>query len=143
MGKRTGKRKAYHHGDLPRVLLAKAAELLNERGVSGFSLREVARRAKVAAAAPSHHFGNVAGLLTAIANDGFRELIADAERVLSQDLKPEAGVICVCEAYVKCHSRNPGVFSIMFRNDLLNSEDSELNDVRPRSLELLKESSIS
>ncbi|MEM8558888.1 MAG: TetR family transcriptional regulator, partial [Bacteroidota bacterium] len=75
-------RASYHHGDLPRVLVATAIDLLDERGVAGFSLREVARRAEVAAAAPSHHFGNVAGLLTAVATAGFEQLASAFEEVL-------------------------------------------------------------
>jgi hypothetical protein len=42
-------RQAFHHGDLRRALLATAWEVVEERGVSMTSLREVARRNGVAA----------------------------------------------------------------------------------------------
>ncbi len=132
-------RSAYHHGDLPRVLLAKAVELLDERGVEGFSLREVARRAKVAAAAPSHHFGNVSGLLTAVATEGFRQLASDFKDVLKQDLEPVEQVIGMCEAYINHHQRYPGTVSIMFRRELLDNNNASLLEVRPKSLHLLKD----
>lgn len=134
-----GERVAYHHGDLPRVLLAKAIELLDERGVEGFSLREVARRAKVAAAAPSHHFGNVSGLLTAVATEGFRQLVADFKDVLDQDLEPIDQVIGMCEAYVNHHRRYPGTVSVMFRHELLDNDNAELLEVGSQSLDLLKD----
>ena len=48
-----------------------------EHGPAALSLRQVARRAGVSHAAPTHHFRNKAGLLTAIAAEGYR-LLADA-----------------------------------------------------------------
>lgn len=131
-------RASYHHGDLPRVLIANAIELLDERGVAGFSLREVARRAQVAVAAPSHHFGNVAGLFTAVATLGFERLASDFEDVLGRDTAPVERVIEVCESYVHHGRRHPGMASVMFRSDLLDPDDSALHEARHRSLQLLE-----
>jgi AcrR family transcriptional regulator len=64
----------YHHGALRAALIEATEALLAERGAEGFSLREVARRAGVSPAAPSHHFGDAAGLLTAVASLGFEAL---------------------------------------------------------------------
>jgi AcrR family transcriptional regulator len=66
----------YHHGDLPNALLAAAAEVITEKGVGGFTLREVARRAGVPHAAPAYHFGDSRGLLTSLAVQAF-ELFAE------------------------------------------------------------------
>jgi AcrR family transcriptional regulator len=63
--------KPYHHGDLRAALLAAAEVELAEKGVEGFSLRSVAKRAGVSHAAPAHHFGDTNGLLTALATEGF------------------------------------------------------------------------
>ncbi|NHB78215.1 TetR/AcrR family transcriptional regulator [Rhodobacter calidifons] len=63
--------KPYHHGDLRAALLAAAEAELAEKGVEGFSLRSVAKRAGVSHAAPAHHFGDTGGLLTALAVEGF------------------------------------------------------------------------
>lgn len=130
-------RASYHHGDLRRALIGHATDLLDERGVAGFSLREVTRRAEVATAAPTHHFGNVAGLLTAVATVGFETLTSDFEDVLSQDTPPTEQVIGLCEAYVHHGRRHPGMASVMFRSDLLNIDDTSLSDARLRSLQLL------
>ena len=67
-------RKTYHHGDLRRQLIAAAERIIVERGVEGFTLREVARRVGVSPAAPSHHFKDAKGLLTEVALLGFRDL---------------------------------------------------------------------
>src|SRR6266702_4843210 len=69
----------YHHGDLRRVLLQAAVEAILESGPATVSLRDLARRAGVSHAAPAYHFGDKAGLLTAVAADGFWRL-ADALR---------------------------------------------------------------
>ena len=57
----------YHHGDLPRALLEAAVQAILEVGSAAVSLRDLARRAGVSHAAPAHHFGDKAGLLTAVA----------------------------------------------------------------------------
>jgi AcrR family transcriptional regulator len=48
-------------------LLEKAVEVIQEDGIGGLSLRDVARRAGVSHGAPAHHFTDKAGLLTALA----------------------------------------------------------------------------
>ncbi len=63
--------KPYHHGDLRAALLLAAEAELADRGIEGFSLRSVAKRAGVSHAAPAHHFGDAGGLLTALATEGF------------------------------------------------------------------------
>lgn len=124
------KRAAYHHGDLPRVLLMSAVDVLDERGPDGFSLREVARRADVAAAAPGHHFGNVAGLLTAVATKSFEHLLADFARAAAVTTPGRERVIALSYAYVHHYIKRPGMASIMFRSELLNPEDVDLVQAR-------------
>src|SRR4030095_14934141 len=83
----------YHHGDLPRALLEAAVQAIAEAGAAAVSLRELARRAGVSHAAPAHHFGDKAGLLTAVAADGFRRLAAtlgDAYRATGSFLEGRA-----------------------------------------------------
>ena len=60
--------------DVATALLREARHELAEHGAGGVSLRAVARRAGVSHAAPKHHFGDRAGLLTAVAVDGFERL---------------------------------------------------------------------
>ena len=67
-------REAYHHGDLKRALTQAALGLVQEKGPKGFTLREVARRAGVSAAAPYRHFADKAQLLAAVATQGFVQL---------------------------------------------------------------------
>src|SRR5215467_6900439 len=62
-------------GDLRQALLDAAVATLDEVGADRLSLRVVARRAGVSHAAPAHHFSGKAGLLTAVAAEGFGMLV--------------------------------------------------------------------
>src|ERR1700751_3706379 len=64
----------YHHGDLHAACLSAALELLEEGGQAALSLRAVARRAGVSAAAPYRHYADREALVSAVAAVGYREL---------------------------------------------------------------------
>lgn len=84
-------RDEYHHGDLRRALVEAAASLVVRHGVEGFSLREAAREAGVAASAPYKHFKDRAELLGAVAEEAWRLLMAMTERALEElgeDVEP-------------------------------------------------------
>lgn len=115
---------AYHHGDLRRSLIDATEALLDERGADGFSLREVARRAGVSPAAPAHHFGDAAGLLTAVVTEAFDALTvalragdARGKRGGGRKRLVEQGV-----EYVGFALRHPGRFRLMFRGALLHEQ---------------------
>ena len=111
-------RDGYHHGDLRRQVLAAAATVIAERGVSAVSLRDLARQAGVSHAAPAHHFGTRTGLLTALAAAGFVLL---AEALADADGLAEMGV-----AYVRFALAHPAHFRVMFDSDLLDQDDPDL-----------------
>ena len=115
----------YHHGDLRRALLVAAASAIEEHGVSALSLRALARRAGVSHAAPAHHFGDKAGLLTALATEGYDMLVADLE---AADGLLETGV-----AYVRFAVGHRAHFEVMFTPGLYHRDDPELAEARERS----------
>lgn len=123
----------YHHGDLRRAVLAAAVEAIEERGLGLLSLRDVARRAGVSHTAPVHHFGDKAGMLTALATEGF-DLLAqalgpgDGETI---DLV-DAGVI-----YVQFAVDHRAHFEVMFRPDLHHPDEPALAVARDRAGDLL------
>jgi AcrR family transcriptional regulator len=122
-------KQTYHHGDLRRALLGAAAEVIDERGPAALSLRDLARRAGVSHAAPTHHFGDKAGLLTALAAEGYDMLAADlAEEWAATHSFLEQGV-----AYVRFAVRHRAHFEVMFRPDLYHADDPELVAARDRA----------
>jgi AcrR family transcriptional regulator len=116
----------YHHGDLPSALRAATVELVAERGPSGFSLREVARRAGVSHAAPAHHFGDSRGLLTAVAVEGFTALADALEAATAIDGDARARLRACGEAYVATARSSPGHYAVMLDDSLKDSDDPGL-----------------
>lgn len=113
----------YHHGDLRAALITATEALLVERGPDGFSLREVARRAGVSPAAPAHHFGDAAGLLTAVAALGFEGLTAALrEGVASGGADVIAALRGQGIGYVRYALAHPGRFRLMFRDGVLHPD---------------------
>ena len=96
------------------------------------SLRDLARRTGVSHAAPAHHFGDKAGLLTAVATDGFRGLAATGEAYRATGSFLEVGVACV--GFAVTHRAH---FEVMFRPELYHPDDPELVQARDASQALL------
>lgn len=112
----------YHHGDLPAALRAATAQLVSEKGPSGFSLREVARRAGVSHAAPAHHFGDAQGMLTAVATEGFATL-ADEMSAAAEGVDDAVERLHrTGAAYVRVAIENPGHMALML-SDLTCNDD--------------------
>jgi AcrR family transcriptional regulator len=112
-------RDTYHHGDLKAVILAKAANLVAERGADGISLRELAREAGVSHAAPAHHFTDRRGLFTALAAQGWG-LLAEALGEARPDF------IAAALAYVRFALDHPGHYAVMFDRSLVHPDNAEL-----------------
>jgi AcrR family transcriptional regulator len=117
---------AYHHGDLPATLIKAVESAVAESGVSGISLRDVARRAGVSHGAPAHHFGSKAGLLTAFATAGY-ELLAESVLTEVGQSRPADGpgeLAAIGRGYVAFAIAHPSHFEVMFRLDVLNPDDA-------------------
>jgi len=111
----------YHHGNLRLALLEAADKVLQDQGLLGFTLRACARQAGVSHAAPQHHFGDVKGLLTAVAERGFGRLVDELINAVDPvrgDL--DAEMIATARAYIQFAENYPEHFRIMFRTDLTN-----------------------
>lgn len=113
--------KPYHHGDLRSSLLGAAETILDRDGIGGLTLRAAAREAGVSHAAPSHHFGDLSGLLSALAASGFvrfrEELLAECAVAGSGRV---ARVAALGRGYVGFARRHPGLFQLMFRSERLD-----------------------
>src|SRR5262245_36914996 len=110
---RAGPRKT-ERSDLAGDLLRAAAALITERGPNGFSLREVARRARVSEAAPYWHFSSREALLAAVAEQGFIGLAAAMRTVRARvrDRRRELQALGV--AYVRFALAHPSHRRTMF-----------------------------
>lgn len=127
----------YHHGNLKTALLEAGLAVLEERRLEDLSLREIAARAGVSHTAPKNHFGNLRGLLTAIAAEGFRRHAV----ALETGLRPEDGAVerlhAAATGYVGFAQDNPALFRLMFSASLCDFADPELSAAASASYAVL------
>jgi AcrR family transcriptional regulator len=116
----------YHHGDLRPALLRAAVEAIGQTGPAAMSMREVARRAGVSHAAAAYHFGDKAGLLTAVAAQGYRTLTGKLRDARDAD----RGFLEVGVAYVRFAVTHRAHFEVMYRPELYRPDDPEVRQAR-------------
>ena len=106
--------------DLRQRILDASRDLLDQQGLTGLSMREVARRAGVTHQAPYHHFADRESILAELVAGGFDEL--QARLSAAHDLatsRPAAEVLQASgEAYVGFALDHAGVFRLMFRPEV-------------------------
>ncbi|MGE0500434.1 MAG: TetR/AcrR family transcriptional regulator [Rhizobiaceae bacterium] len=117
----------YHHGDLRAALLSAGEAELAARGVEGFTLRGVAKRAGVSHAAPAHHFRDTAALLTALATQAARELTASMlERQGTAARDPRSQLVAAGLGYVDFALAKPALFKLLFGSERPDAGDPEM-----------------
>lgn len=127
--------KSYHHGDLREALIRASVEIIETQGLDGFSLREAARRAGVSPAAPAHHFGDVRGLLSAVATVGFRDFADELESIRGDDRR--ATIRAIAHAYLRFAERRPGMFRLMWKTSAFYLTDENLYQAGLRAFRVL------
>lgn len=129
-------RRSYHHGALREALITAAEQVIAERGVDGFSLREAARRAGVSPTAPGYHFRDTRGLLTAVATAAFRDF---GEALAAADVGPDRVTRLRAQgmAYVRFALANPARFDLMWRKSLIDNSDAECKAAGERAFKIL------
>lgn len=124
---------SYHHGDLRAELLRRAVEVIDRDGAADLSLRALAREAGVSHAAPRHHFTSRAGLITALAAEGFRLLAERLTDAGAGGVFVEVGV-----AYVQFAADFPAHFDVMFRPDLYDADAADLVAAQQEAFDVLR-----
>ena len=123
----------YHHGDLHEALLKAAETVLERDGLAGLTLRAVAREAGVSHAAPTHHFGDLTGLVSELAAIGFRQFnaaMAVAGAIEGSGLEK---AMARAKAYVAYAQAHPGMYGLMFRTERLDMSRPSLHEAAEAS----------
>ena len=107
-------RGAYHHGNLREAILQAALRLVETVGPGGLTLRATARLAGVSQAAPYRHFASKEALLAAVAEEGFRAMIAMQRDSARNKSDPIEGFQALGLAYIGFASSHPSHFRVMF-----------------------------
>ncbi|AMA59148.1 TetR/AcrR family transcriptional regulator [Bradyrhizobium sp. CCGE-LA001] len=123
----------YHHGALREALLQAAERVLERDGLAGLTLRAVAREAGVSHAAPTHHFGDLTGLLSELAAVGFRQFNTAMASACDAATMPLERALARPKAYVAYAQAHPGMYGIMFRTERLDYSRPSLHEAAEAS----------
>lgn len=134
MGKR-----GYHHGNLKAALVEAALKLIEEKGPTGFTLSEAAKRAGVTPAAVYRHFAGREDLIAEAARQGY-EIFADLMEYAFQTGQPSAlaSFEATGRAYLAFARRHPGHYVAMFESGVSINRTPELARVARRAFEVLE-----
>jgi AcrR family transcriptional regulator len=140
------KTKPYHHGNLREELLDAALRLISEVGPTAFTLREVARRAKVSHNAPYRHFRDRDELMAAVSTQGYAELTHEMQNAGAKEETAFARLKSAGLAYVNFALHRPEHFTVMFDappskpSEKLCFNPSKMNIKYPQAAEAAEES---
>ncbi|RKE20936.1 TetR/AcrR family transcriptional regulator [Streptomyces sp. TLI_171] len=117
-------------GSLRERLVDAGVELVVAEGSGAVGLREIARRAGVSHGAPRRYFPTHRELLSAVARRGFEELAGRFAEVRAEGAAERlAGT---AREYLRFARERRGMFELMFRHELLNSDGQEADGPRLR-----------
>ena len=105
-------------GSLRDTLVDAAVALIARKGPQGFSLREVARRARVSEAAPYWHFADREALLAAVAERGFEEMAKGMMEIWSREAEPAERFRALGIGYVRFALAHPSYLRVMFGSEV-------------------------
>ena len=126
----------YHHGNLRNALLAAARDLLEERGPSALSLREIARRVGVSAPSAYHHFPSLDAIAVGLAEQGAAEMGECLKAASGGDKRDGKSLLLrTGEAYVRFARANPALYRLMFGEGFQPASKSSdaVRDLRQRA----------
>lgn len=118
-------KQGYHHGDLRNALVSEGLKLLEQEGHPDFSLRDLARRVGVSAAALYAHFADKGALLAAIATAGFTQLNEALRLTTAGDGDPMDQFLHMGWAYVRFGIERPALYKLMFASEDLPAKCDE------------------
>jgi AcrR family transcriptional regulator len=112
--KRMAGRRRYHHGDVPRALVAAAVTIVERDGPEALTLREVASAIGVSHGAAYRHFADKNGILAAVAEEGYRALAKRLATALGADPRaPRARLRGLTSEYVAFALDHPALYRLM------------------------------
>lgn len=109
------RKRTYHHGNLRAALVEAGLDLIAEKGVRAFTLREIGSRVGVSRMAAYRHFADKQDLLAAICEMGF-QAFGDALEQARTNAPPGPGeqLKALAAAYVRFATEHRAHFEVMF-----------------------------
>ena len=131
--------RGYHHGNLREALIRAALELIERKGIAGFTFAEAARFAGVSPAAPYRHFRDRDELMASVALRGFEQFEAALARAWDGG-RPElfAALDRLGKAYLDFARTQPAFYSAMFEAGVPVGADPSLRQASERAFAVLR-----
>ena len=130
----------YHHGNLRRELLDRAAQIIAKQGIENLSLRGLAQDLGVSHGAPARHFKDKLDLLRALATEGHNKLadyvFAAAEAAGPDPLERYAAL---GRAFVRFSLEYPAYYQATRHPEVAAHADQELRAASRRRMEMTVE----
>lgn len=132
-------KRGYHHGNLKQALVDAALALVEEKGPTGFTLSEAAKRAGVTPAAVYRHFEGREDLIAEAARQGYA-IFADLMEYAYEDGQPSAlaAFSATGRAYLAFARKYPGHYIAMFESGISVNRTPELAAVANRASAVLE-----
>ncbi len=132
-------KRGYHHGNLRQALVEAALELIEEKGPTGFTLSEAAKKAGVTPAAVYRHFEGREDLIAETARQGY-EVFADLMEHAYETGQPSAlaSFEATGRAYLAFARRYPGHYVAMFESGISINRTPDLAMVALRAIGVLE-----
>jgi AcrR family transcriptional regulator len=133
-------KRGYHHGNLRQALVEAALALIEEKGPTGFTLSEAAKRAGVTPAAVYRHFAGREDLIVECALQG-HAIFGDLMDYAYESGQPSAlrALEATGRAYLAFARRHPGHYTAMFESGLSRNATPELARAVGRSRGVLEQ----
>jgi AcrR family transcriptional regulator len=127
----------YHHGNLRRELLDRAAQVIAKHGIENLSLRGLAQDLGVSHGAPARHFKDKLDLLRALATEGHNRL-ADYVFAASEAAGPDPleRYAALGRAFVRFSLEYPAYYQAARHPEVAAHADQELKVANRRRLEM-------
>ncbi|MFE4082514.1 TetR/AcrR family transcriptional regulator [Paenarthrobacter sp. YIM B13468] len=127
----------YHHGKLREALLERAMETIEQAGVDGLSLRQLARDLNVSHGAPAKHFRDKQSLIDALALAGFEMM---NQRIVAagsgDDLRQRFA--SMANAYVDFAVSHPALLTVMYSTKHHPGSSTELRDIGEQGIHVAR-----
>ncbi len=131
--------RAYHHGDLAESLLEAVDHLARRFGLEAVTLRACAKLLGVAPSAGFRHYADKRALFTAFATRAQQRLAQ--EMTLAANRAASTGTssfLAVGLAYVRFALEEPAAFQVMWRREMIYSEDAAYQEASETLAQLLR-----
>jgi AcrR family transcriptional regulator len=132
-------KRGYHHGNLKQALVDAALDLITEKGPTGFTLSEAAKRAGVTPAAVYRHFEGREDLIAEAARQGY-QIFGELMQFAYDNGQPSAlaAFTSTGRAYLAFAKKYPGHYIAMFESGISVNRTPDLALLADRSRAVLE-----